>query len=116
MTGGASGGVFGQLGGVIGVVMARKQPGWRDLLIQNLVYALLMGFFLRVNTAAHIGGFAVGLALGFVLEREGRRRALTPIFGALAVVGALAGVASIVASMTSPLWREIRAQELASEG
>lgn len=116
MTGGASGGVFGQLGGVIGVVMARKQPGWKDMLIQNLVFALMMGFFLRVNTAAHLGGFVVGFALGYLFEREGRRRALTPIFGALAVAGALASVGSLVASMGSPLWREIRQHEVLRDG
>jgi hypothetical protein len=49
--------------------------------------------------------------MGYLLEREGRRAALTPVFGVLALVGALTGVAAIVASMASPLWREIRAQE-----
>jgi membrane associated rhomboid family serine protease len=115
-TGGASGGVFGQLGGVIGVVIARKQAGWKDLLVQNLVYALVMGFFLRVNTAAHLGGFAVGGLLGFLFELEGRRRSVTRVVGVLAVVGALATVGSIVASMTSPIWKEIRAQELLLDG
>jgi hypothetical protein len=64
-----------------------------------------------VNTAAHLGGFAIGFVSGYLFEREGRRHALTPIFGVLALVGALAGVGSVVASMASPLWREIREHE-----
>jgi membrane associated rhomboid family serine protease len=111
-TGGASGGVFGQLGGVIGVVIARKQPGWKDMLMQNLVWALVIGYFLRVNTAAHLGGFVVGGLLGFAFELEGRRRSVTRIVGVLAILGIVASVGSLIASMASPVWREIRAQEL----
>jgi membrane associated rhomboid family serine protease len=114
-TAGASGGVFGQLGAVIGAAIVQKKKGWKELLVQNLVLALVMAFFFRVNTAAHLGGFVVGGVLGFAFELEGRRRWLTHVLGPVAIVGALASVGAVVASMTSPLWREIRSQELMLE-
>ncbi|HLV68880.1 MAG TPA: rhomboid family intramembrane serine protease [Polyangiaceae bacterium] len=115
-TGGASGGVFGQLGGIIGVIIARRLPGWKDILFQNLVYALIIGFMLRVNTAAHLGGFAMGGLLGYLFERERVRPLTTQLLGALAVIGIVASLGSVVLSMTSPLWREVRAMELLREG
>lgn len=111
-TAGASGGVFGQLGGIIGVAIVRRQRGWKELLVQNLVFALVMAFFFRVNTAAHLGGFVTGGLLGFLFELEGRRRWVGQLLGPVALAFALASVAAVVASMLSPLWREIRAQEL----
>lgn len=114
-TGGASGGVFGQLGGVIGVAIVRRQRGWKQLLTQNLVLALVMAFFFRVNTVAHLGGFVAGGLLGLAFELEGRRRWVTSVLGPIALIGALASIGALVASMTSPIWREIRAQELLLE-
>jgi len=111
-TAGASGGIFGQLGGIVGIAIARRDRQWKQILIQNLVLALILALALSVNTAAHLGGFAIGIGLGFLFEREPKRPAVTRIFGALALASALASVAAVVASMTSPLWREIRAEEL----
>jgi hypothetical protein len=110
-TAGASGGVFGQLGGVIGMAIVRKQRGWKELLTQNLVFALVMAFFFRVNTVAHLGGFVAGGLLGFVFEHEGRRPWVSRVLAPVALLGALASVGSLVSSMASPIWREIRAQE-----
>ena len=114
-TAGASGGVFGQLGGVIGVAIVRRQRGWKELLTQNLVLALVMAFFFRVNTVAHLGGFVVGGLLGVAFELEGRKVWVSRILGPVAVLGALASIGALVASMASPIWREIRAQELMLE-
>lgn len=111
-TAGASGGVFGQLGGIVGIAIARRDSQWKQILIHNLVLALILALAMHVNTAAHLGGFAIGIGLGFLFEREPRRQVVTQLFGALAVVSALASVAAVVASMTSPFWREIRAEEL----
>lgn len=114
-TAGASGGVFGQLGGIIGVIIARRHPGWKDILFQNLVYALIIGFMLRVNTAAHLGGFAMGGLLGFAFERERVRPITSRLLGVLAVLGIVASVGAVVLCMTSPVWREIRTMELLRE-
>lgn len=112
LTAGASGGVFGQLGAVIGIVMTRKLPGWKELLVQNLVYALVLGLVLRVNTAAHLGGFGVGLLLGIAFERERPRPFSTRAFGVLALLAAVSSVGSVLASMTSPAWQFVREREL----
>lgn len=111
-TAGASGGIFGQLGAVIGMIIARKQSGWKELLIQNLVYALIISLMLRVNTAAHLGGFAIGLAMGYTFERARERPLMLKIMGGFAVVCALLSVGSVVASVTSPAWEIVRQQEL----
>ncbi len=111
-TAGASGGVFGQLGGILGIAIARRDRQWKQMLAQNLALALILALAQSVNTAAHLGGFAIGILLGFLFERERRLELVTQLFGALALASALACVAAVGASMTSPLWREIRQEEL----
>ena len=111
-TAGASGGVFGQLGGILGIAIARRDRQWKEMLIQNLVLALILALAQRVNTAAHLGGFAVGILLGFLFERERRHQLVTQLFGALAIASAMASIAAVAVSMASPLWREIRTEEL----
>lgn len=111
-TAGASGGVFGQLGGVIGILLARRSPGWKDMLFQNLLYAVALGFIARVNHAAHLGGFLVGLGLGFVLDKERVRPLATRVFAVLSGLGLFVSVASVALSTLSPIWRELRQQEL----
>jgi rhomboid protease GluP len=115
-TAGASGGVFGQLGGVIGILLARRLPGWKTLLWQNLVYAVVLGFLVRVNNAAHLGGLVVGLAGGYLLEKEPVRPLTTRVFGVLAVLGMLASVASVALSIESTATRMVREREQVLEG
>lgn len=115
MTCGASGGVFGQLGAVMGILVARRLPGWKDMLWQNLAYAVLMGFVFRVNTAAHLGGFVIGFALGYGLDKQRIRPAITRVFMVLAVLGALASVVSVLLCMRSPYASIAREQELRYE-
>lgn len=111
-TAGASGGVFGQLGGILGIAIARRDRQWKQMLAQNLALALILALAQSVNTAAHLGGFAVGILLGFLFEREPRHRAVTQLFGALALASAVVSVVAVGVSMTSPLWRAIRTEEL----
>lgn len=112
---GASGGVFGQLGAVIGILVARRLPGWKDLLFQNLFYAVLMGFMFRVNNAAHLGGFVIGFALGYALDKERPRPATNRVVGVLAGISVLASVASVALSTASPYPKYVREQELRYE-
>jgi membrane associated rhomboid family serine protease len=116
LTAGASGGVFGQIGAEVGILRARRDPEWRRSLIRNLVYALVLSLALRgVNNAAHIGGFAAGIALGYAFEVERRRWSLDRLLRAVAVIFVVAAVGSVLLSTHSSFWQLIRARELMTE-
>ena len=115
VTAGASGGVFGQIGAEIGILRARRDPEWRRSLARNLVYALLLSIAMRVNTAAHLGGFAAGIALGFGFERTRKHAALEPTLRAFSLLLIVAAVAAIALSTHSMAWQAIRARELLYE-
>lgn len=108
---GASGGVFGQIGAIVGILYARRDPEWRNVLIRNLIFAALLAFALSVNTAAHLGGFAAGIALGFLLHEERARFGWGQIMTPLAVVALVGSVASVGLSSLSPAWKPFRAYE-----
>jgi rhomboid protease GluP len=116
LTVGASGGVFGQIGAVVGVLYARRDPEWRRALVRNLIFAALLALIpMSVNTAAHLGGFAAGIVLGFALHEERRRLGLSRLMAPLAVIAVLGSVASVGLSTQSPFWQSIRADERARE-
>jgi rhomboid protease GluP len=104
---GASGGVFGLLGALIGVLYARRDPAWKQALLQNALFAAILALAFPVNTPAHVGGAIVGTAFGYLLEKERRPARLAGLFRVLALLGLLASVGSIVLSQSSPLWREV---------
>lgn len=98
-TAGASGAVFGIMGLLLGTLLRRRDPRWRQFLVQAVLYAVVFGFALnasragiRVNNSAHIGGLVVGTLAGLVL-RDRPRSELAANFGA--VVCLLASVASV---------------------
>ncbi len=112
LTMGASGGVFGEIGGVVGILAARRDPEWRRAFVRNLIYALLLSVILgSVNTAAHLGGFAAGIALGFFFGRERPKWKLEWPLRVLGVLGLCAVVASVVLSMRSPVWQVVELRE-----
>jgi membrane associated rhomboid family serine protease len=111
LTVGASGGVFGQIGAVVGILYARRDPEWRRALVRNLVFAALLAFVLSVNTAAHLGGFAAGIACGFLLHEERRRFGWNQVMTALAVLAVVGSAASVGLSSRSPVWQTFRAYE-----
>jgi rhomboid protease GluP len=113
-TAGASGAIFGLVGAFVGVLFARKNPNWKRALVNNLIYAGILGFVLPANTAAHIGGFVVGVVVGALLERERNPRRHDGLMGALAAICLLASVASVVLSARSPVWKEARQFEEAA--
>lgn len=65
-TAGASGWLFGLIG--YGIAHLRGQigaaKGYRDTLVQWAIYALIFGWFIGANNAAHLGGLLGGIALG----------------------------------------------------
>jgi membrane associated rhomboid family serine protease len=107
LTVGASGGVFGQIGAVVGVLYARRDPEWRRTLVRNLIFAAILALVLSVNTAAHLGGFAAGIVLGFLLHEERRRLDWSRLVTPIAVLAVLASIASIGVSTLSPAWRSL---------
>lgn len=110
-TAGASGAVFGLFGAVIGVAYARRDPNWKQILVQNVVWILILGFMGSVNNAAHGGGLIVGAALGFLFNKEPRKLNLDRAFAGIAVVLVVASLASVALSAASPIWRLVKSQE-----
>lgn len=81
---GASGAIFAVLGALIAFLVRRHErltPQAKSLLVQLLFWAGLnvyLGFTSEaIDNGGHLGGFAVGLVLGFFL-RERRRYRLPP--------------------------------------
>lgn len=74
MTAGASGWLFGLIG--FGIAYFWDQVGaaraYRDVLVRWAIYALIFGYFMGANNAAHVGGLIGGLALGIIREPNAR--------------------------------------------
>jgi rhomboid protease GluP len=69
---GASGAIFGLLGGVLGYSLRRGTFSWQNPLIRQLliltVLNLYIGFSIpNISNAAHIGGLLSGLAFGWLV-------------------------------------------------
>jgi membrane associated rhomboid family serine protease len=114
-TAGASGAVFGTFGSVIGVAYARRDPNWKQVLLENIVWVVILAFMGPVNNAAHAGGLATGAVLGFLFSKEPRKLKLDPVFALLAGLLLLLSVASVALSAASPVWRSFRSQEMSRE-
>jgi len=98
LTAGASGGLFGLVGTLIGLLYARRDPVWKTFLWRFALLAAIFAFALPVNNAAHIGGFAVGAPLGYLAYRETRPWRHATLFGWVAGVLVVASLASVVLS------------------
>jgi rhomboid protease GluP len=116
LTMGASGAVFGLIGAAVGNLLGRRDPEWKRALVRNVVYALILSLMMPgVNNAAHLGGLAAGVGLGFVFQRERARFKLELLLRVLAGVALCLTVASVVLATRSPLWHVMRARELQYE-
>jgi len=114
-TAGASGAVFGLFGSVIGIAYARRDPNWKQILVQNLVWVVVLSFMGSVNNAAHLGGLIAGALLGFLFNREPRQLKLDGAFAVVAAVLVVFSLASVALSAASPIWRVVKSQEMAGE-
>jgi membrane associated rhomboid family serine protease len=114
-TAGASGAIFGLVGAVVGVLLARKDPSWRRSLFNYLIYAVILSFMLPVNTAAHIGGFFGGIAIGALFERERQPHRRASVMLVVAGICFLASLGSVALSASSPVWKQVRRAELARD-
>lgn len=118
---GASGAVFGVMGLLLGWMIRRKNPAWKDFAIQAVLFSVLFGFGVNasnagvmINNAAHIGGLVCGVALGLVFggrRANGSTSTSTP--GREAAVNVVAGLclvvclASFILAQLSPKWRRL---------
>jgi membrane associated rhomboid family serine protease len=98
LTAGASGGLFGLVGALIGYAYAARDPMWKKFLTRFAILALVFAIALPVNNAAHIGGFAAGAPLGYLAFRERRPWRLSPVFGLLAGGLTVASLVSVILS------------------
>jgi membrane associated rhomboid family serine protease len=114
-TAGASGAVFGLFGAAIGVAYAKRDPNWKQILIENVVWLLILAFASNVNNAAHAGGLASGALFGFLFTKEPRKLKLDLPLALVAGLCLALSVASVVLSAASPIWRIVRAQEQSRE-
>jgi rhomboid protease GluP len=103
-TAGASGAVFGLVGGTLGYFLQRRDAAWKDWAVRAVFYVVISGAFLRgaANNAAHVGGLVSGVVIGFALSRGAPKPSARwqQVLGALC---AIAVVASLVLARTSGL-------------
>ena len=82
---------------LIGASFRHGQLGkaYRGTLYRWLIYIVIFGLFFAVDNAAHLGGLAMGAALGyFVPEGEPTTRAGQRVWDVLAVLSVLVMAAS----------------------
>lgn len=122
-TGGASGGVFGVIAGLIGYLYARKDPRWKSMFIRLVIYTVLFalmsaqpGVGISVNNAAHLGGFLAGAPFGYFFYKERRPWRLQRVFQFLAWVFAIGSIVSVLLTNASDTWRLERAREIQRQG
>jgi rhomboid protease GluP len=85
---GASGAIFGLLGGVLGYAMRRGTFSWQNPLIRQLLILLALNLYLgfsipNISNTAHLGGLAGGFAFGWLMAptvySRKKLRALSPV-------------------------------------
>ncbi len=89
---GASGAILGLIGVLIGASFHHGRLGkeLRGQLARWVIYILIFGFFFRVDNAAHLGGLATGVLLGYSIpEGEPDTRWGENFWNGLAVLSVL---------------------------
>lgn len=114
-TAGASGAVFGVMGLILGWLLRRRDPHWKQFAIQAVLYSVVFGFIvnasnsgIRINNTAHLGGLGSGVVLGLLYGGRGRGR-LDGVVNAGALVSLLACVAALALAQRSPLQEDEQA-------
>lgn len=109
---GASGGLFGLIGALIGYVYASKDARWKQFLMRAVVYLVVMAFLPFINNSAHVGGFLTGLPLGYAFYKEKQPWKHDRAFAIAAAVLVVLSLASLGLSHLSDAWRVTRQLEL----
>jgi rhomboid protease GluP len=85
---GASGAIFGLLGGILGYALRRGTFSWQNPLIRQLLILLVLNLYLgfsipNISNTAHLGGLAGGFAFGWLMAptvySRKKLRALSPV-------------------------------------
>jgi rhomboid protease GluP len=84
---GASGAIFGLLGGVLGYSLRRGTFSWQNPLIRQLLILLALNLYIgfsvpNISNTAHLGGLAGGAVFGWLVAPSVYRkgwRAITPV-------------------------------------
>jgi rhomboid protease GluP len=85
---GASGAIFGLLGGVLGYALRRGTFSWQNPLIRQLLILLALNLYIgfsipNISNTAHLGGLAGGVVFGWLVAptvySRKRLRALSPV-------------------------------------
>lgn len=114
-TAGASGAIFGLIGVILGDRIARRDPTWKSALVRTVVYSFVWWLVLHTNQAAHLGGLAAGVAVGFAYANEARPWKRDGLANLLAAISLVAIVLSILLPQRSPTWRRLRELERRAE-
>lgn len=85
---GASGAIFGLLGGVLGYALRRRTFSWQNPVIRQLLILLALNLYLgfsipNISNTAHIGGLAGGFVFGWLMAptvySRKKLRAISPV-------------------------------------
>ncbi len=84
---GASGAIFGLLGGILGYSLRRGTFSWQNPLIRQLLILLALNLYIgfsvpNISNTAHLGGLAGGAVFGWLVAPSVYRkgwRAITPV-------------------------------------
>jgi len=109
---GASGGILGVMGLVVGVLVRRRDPRWKPFVFQSIFYTFLFGFAVNagsgpisVNNAAHLGGLLAGVLFGLIWGGRGAAEGtFTRVVGGILVA---ISVASLGMAEMSERWRQL---------
>ena len=91
---GASGAIFGLLGGILGYSLRRGTFSWQNPVIRQLLILLAINVYIglsieNVSNTAHMGGLAGGLLFGFLVAptvyARKTSKSLTPILVVLGI-------------------------------
>lgn len=105
VTAGASASLFGVLGVILGFLWRRGDPRWKQFAGQTIFYALIFGFVIRANNAAHIGGLVAGIPFG-ILFAPGAPKPSRPWQRVVAMLCIVASLGSLVAARMSPYYQD----------
>jgi rhomboid protease GluP len=105
---GASGAIFGLLGAILGFGMRLGRAGafYRQLIVANALPLIVINFLPFVSWQAHLGGFAVGYGLAWLLPlRRVRESPLDALWSPLATALVLFVLYCFFRTANDGLWR-----------